>query len=105
MKLIKNKSSLSLFLTVLVTGLCLVGVNYANAVGDAYFPQATTVTIDVGSLTILAGSDADTVVTSSTQITVTISSGQSFSIESSDRKLLPNDSGYEYECLSDKSTL
>lgn len=107
MQLIKNKPSLSLLLIILVVGLYAVGINYANAVGDAYFPQATTVALDVGNLTIVAGSDADTVVTTSTTITITISTGQTFTLESSDRKLLENDSAssYTYECLSDKSTI
>ena len=105
MKPIKNKLSLSLLLAVLTVGLYTVGINHANAVGDAYFPQATTVALGVGNFTIVGGSDADTVVTSGTQITVTISTGQTFTLESSDRKLLLNDSTYSYDCLSDRSSI
>lgn len=105
--IIKNKFSLSLFLTVLVIGLYAIGINHAYAVGNAYFPQATTVTLGVGDFTITAGSDADTVVTTGTNITVTISTGQTFTLQSSDRKLLENDSTsiYTYSCDSDKSTI
>ncbi len=105
MQLIKNKFSLAFFITVLVIGLYAVGLNQANAVGDANFQEATTVALDVGNLTIIAGSNVDTITTTNTTITTTISAGQSFIIESSDRKLLPNDSGYAYECLVAKSTL
>ena len=69
--IIKNKPSLSLLLVVLIVGLYAVGINQAKATGNASFPQATTVALDVGNLTILGGSDADTVTTSNTQVTVT----------------------------------
>lgn len=105
MQPIKNKSSVLLLITILVGSLLVVGINYANAVGNASFPQATTVTLGVGDFTITGGSDADTVVTTDTNITVTISTGQSFTLESSGRLLLhTNDSSYTYECLTDKST-
>ncbi len=103
--IIKNKPSLSLLLVVLIVGLYAVGINQAKATGNASFPQATTVALDVGNLTILGGSDADTVTTSNTQVTVTISTGQTFTLESSDRKLLLNDSTYSYDCLSDRSSI
>ena len=103
MKQIKNK--LFPVIALLIGGVFLIGINQAQAVGDAYFPQATTVALDVGNLTILGGSDADTVTTSNTQVTVTISTGQSFTLESSDRKLLLNDGTYSYDCLSDKSSI
>lgn len=105
MQLIKNKFSLSSLLVVLIGGVFLVGVNQAKAVGDAYFPQDTTVALDVGNMTIVGESDADSVVTTSTTITVTISSGQKFTLESPDRKLLNNDVGYSHSCFSNKSQL
>lgn len=82
-----------------------VGINYANAVGDASFPQDTTVALDVGDMTITAGSDADTVVATNTNITVTISSGQSFTLESTGRKLLENNGGFQYTCSEGKSSV
>lgn len=105
MKLIKNKSFLSLFIAVLIVGLYAVGINQAQATGAASFTEDTTVALDVGNLTIKSGSDADSVTTSNTQITVDISSGQSFILESSSRQILVTDSGYTAECLSDKSTI
>ena len=101
----QNKLPQFLLFIFLAGGVFLLGTNQANAVGNAYFPQATTVALDVGNFTISDGSDADTVTTTNTTVTVTISTGQSFTLESSDRKLLINDSTYSYECLSDKSSI
>ena len=102
---LKNKFSLFVLATLLIGGVLLVGINQAMAVGDAYFPQDTTIALDVGNFTIVGGSDADTVTTSSTQITVTISTGQLLTIESPDRKILSNDIGYSYACSSNKSSI
>ncbi|MEK7507189.1 MAG: SH3 domain-containing protein [Patescibacteria group bacterium] len=106
MQLIKNRFSLFLFLALLIGGVFLIGVNQAKAVGDAYFPQNTTVTLDLGDFTIIGVSDADTVTTNGTDsITVTISSGQSFTLESAGRRLLNNNGGFSYSCADDKSSL
>lgn len=83
--------------------------NYALAVGDAYFPQDTTVNLTVGGVstnfTIVAASDADTVVVDTSTITVTISSGQSFQITSADKKKLINNSTIQYTCTSSEASL
>lgn len=106
MQLIKNKFHLSLLIVFLAGGLFFVGINQARAVGDAYFQQNTTVTLDVGNFTIVGGSDADTVTTNgTTSITVTISAGQSFELESTDRKTLNNDGGFTPSCTFDKSSV
>lgn len=107
MQLIKNKFSLSPLLVVLIGGVFLVGVNQAKAVGDAYFPQDTTVALDVGNLTIVGGSDADTVTTNGVNsVTVTISSGQSFTIESAARKILDTtDGAFSTTCSENKSSV
>ncbi len=106
MKLIKNKSYLISLLVIFMIGAFLFGVNQAKAVGDAYFPQDTTVTLDVGNFTIIGGSDADTVETNgTTTITVTISADQSFTLESADRRILANNGGFSYSCFSDKSSI
>ncbi|MEK7603685.1 MAG: SH3 domain-containing protein [Patescibacteria group bacterium] len=105
MKLLKINFSLLLALSVLVAGFLTVGVYQAKAVGDAYFPQDTTVALDVGNFIIVGGSDADTVTASNTQITVTISTGQLLTIDSSDRRILSNDIGFSYSCSSDKSSI
>ncbi len=99
------KPSLLLFVAILAAGVFMTGTNYASATGAASFNADTTVALDVGNLTITSGSDADSVTTSNTQVTVGISSGQSFTLESTDRFLLTNDSGYTYECLSGRSTI
>ncbi len=104
MQLIK-KYYLFLSLTVLISGFLFLDTNEAKAVGDAYFPQDTTITLDVGDFTIIGGSDADTVTTSNTQITVRISAGQRFTLESSNKKILKTDGGYSYSCFSDKSSI
>lgn len=104
-KLLKINLFLPLSVAVLSAGLLLVGVDQAKAVGDAYFPQDTTIALDVGTFRIVGGSDADTVTTSNTQITVTISTNQSLTIESDDRKILNNNQGYTYSCFSNKSSI
>ena len=83
----------------------MISLNQAKAVGNASFPQNTTVTVSAGDLTIIGGSDADTVTTNGDTITVTISSGQSFTLESAGRKLLNNDGGFSYTCTDDKSSI
>lgn len=105
MQTIKNKFPLFLFLVFLMLGVFYIGTNWVKAVGDAYFPQDTTIVLDVGNFRIVGGSDADTVTASNTQVTVTISTGQSLTIESDDRKLLNNDLGYTYSCFSNKSSI
>lgn len=105
MQLIKNNFFIFPLIILLIGGVFLFGINNAKAVGDAYFPQDTTVALDVGNMTIVGESDADTVVTTSSTITVTISSGQKFTLESPDRKLLNNDVGYSHSCFSNKSQI
>lgn len=101
----KNNFFSFLFPVVLMVAVFLAEINQAQAVGAAYFPQDTTVNLDVGNLTIEGGSDADSVVTSNTSITVTISTGQKFVLLSSGRKVLTNDGGYGYSCTSAQSRL
>ncbi len=91
---------------MLAGGVFFAGVNYANAAGNAYFPQDTTVELSLGSFNIVGGSDADTVTTNgTTTITVTISTGQNFIFESAGRKLLENDGGFSTSCAESKSSL
>ncbi len=97
---------LSFFLTLLIFGLFLARVPNAKAVGDAYFPQDTTVGLNIGNFTITAGSDADTVVTTSNNITVTISNGQSFTLKSSSRKELSISGSYtSLTCTDNESSV
>ncbi|MBI2674268.1 MAG: SH3 domain-containing protein [Candidatus Yanofskybacteria bacterium] len=94
-----------LLVAVLAAGVFWVGVNQASAVGDAYFPQATTVALDVGNIVISAGSDADSVVTTNLTITITISSGQSMVLTSAGKLQLSNNGGYTFTCEVDQSRL
>lgn len=104
MKKLKTNFPLPLLIIVLMAGLLLVGVNQTNATtvtstGD------TTVALDVGNMTIVDGSVVNSIITTNTTITIEIISGQTFTLRSSDRKLLTNDGGFVYECLSDKSEM
>ena len=88
MQIIKNKPSLFLLPFVLAGGMLLAGTNQAQAVGDAYFSEDTTVTMDNGNFTITTNSNADEVTATATTISVTITGGQSFTLKSSGRKVL-----------------
>lgn len=100
-----NSLALPVVVVTLAIGLFWVGVNQANAVGDAYFPQATTVALDVGNITIAAGSDADTMETTNAKITITISSGQSMVFTSANKLQLSNNGGYSFTCEASQSRL
>ncbi|HEY4474739.1 MAG TPA: hypothetical protein VJC06_02350, partial [Candidatus Paceibacterota bacterium] len=104
MKLLKTNFFLPLLVIVLMAGLLLVGVNKTNAT-TATSTGDTTVALDVGNMTIVDGSVVNSIITTNTTITIEITSGQTFKLRSSDRKLLTNDSAFEYECFSDKSEL
>src|SRR3989338_3569769 len=104
MKVLKTTLPLPLLGIVLMAGLLLVGVNQTNAT-TATSTGDTTVALDVGNMTIVDGSVVNSIITTATTITIEIISGQTFTLRSSDRKLLTNDSGFEYECFSDKSEL
>ena len=104
MKIPKINFSL-LLVAVLAVGMFWVGVNQASAVGDASFPQATTVALDVGDIVISAGSDADSVVTTNLTFTVTISSGQSMVLTSTGKLQLSNNGGYGFTCETNQTRL
>ncbi len=107
MKILKK---LSLIHGVLVSIVCFsLTSSNALAVGAAYFPQDTKVNLTIGgnstNFTITNGSDADSVVVSTSSIAITISSGQSFKITSSERKKLTNDGGFSVACSSTESSI
>ena len=104
MKISKIDFSL-LLVAVLAVGVFWVGVNQASAVGNASFPQATTVALDVGNIVISAGSDADSVVTTNLTITITISSGQSMVLTSTGKLQLSNNGGYGFTCETNQTRL
>lgn len=95
---------MSLFFILTLTGLFVYGIN-ALAVGDAYFPQDTTIDLSGTSYTIAGGSDADEITTSGGIITIKISDGHKFTFKSSDRKILTNDGGFKYSCSSAESSV
>lgn len=105
MALSNNKFSLFLLLTLIITGLFFFRVGDVKAVGNAYFPQDTTIQLGSVNYTIVGGSDADEVTTSGGTITILISAGQSIVFESSDKKILTNNSSLDYSCSATKSSI
>ncbi len=107
MQLTKIKSYLPPLLSLVLTGgVFLVGAGQAWAVGDAYFPQDTSVSMTPGTFTIVAGSDADSVVTTATTVTVTISYGQTFTFKSDSRLQLDVSGTYSSRtCNTSESTV
>lgn len=96
------------FIFTLTVGLVFLLSADALAVGDAYFPQDTTLQITVGSTltsyTINAGSDADSLVVNPSSFVITISAGERFIVGSSARHLFVNDGGYSTNCASGTSS-
>src|SRR3989344_5742185 len=83
--------------------------NYAFAVGDAYFPQDTTVNLTIDGVstnyTIVAESEANQITVNTSSITVNISNGQTFKFRSYDADKLTNDAGLTYSCSGGESQL
>ena len=106
MQIIKNKPSLFILSFVLVSGMLLTEINQVQAVGDAYFSEDTTVTMDNGDFIITAGSNADEVITSATTVTVLISANQTFTLKSSGRKVFGVAGTYSSKtCTSTESSI
>ncbi|KKU75215.1 MAG: hypothetical protein UY01_C0020G0002 [Candidatus Nomurabacteria bacterium GW2011_GWB1_47_6] len=86
--------------------LLLAGAPAALAVvGNAYFPQNTTLTLDGSSYTIVQSSNADQISTSGDTLTLLMSAGQEFVLKSSDRRVMTNSGNYSYSCSSSESSL
>lgn len=87
----------------------LLGSIDALAVGDAYFPQDTTVNLTVDGtstdFTIVGESDANEVTVNASSITVNISAGQTFKLKSSGGNKLTNDGGVVSTCSGGESSL
>lgn len=83
--------------------------SHALAVGDAYFPQDTTVNLTVDSastnFTIVGESDANEVTVNTSSITVNISAGQTFKLKSSGGNKLTNDGGIVSTCSGGERSL
>jgi len=86
--------------------LLLVGMpDVLAVVGDAYFPQDTSLTLDGSTYTIAASSNADQVSTSGDTLTLLMSAGQEFVLRSADRRVMTNSGSYSYSCSSSQSSL
>ena len=105
MKLPKHKPYPSVIIALLVGGIFLAGTNHAQAAtGVASFPEDTNVTFGVGDFIIAAGSNADEVTTTGTNITVTISPDQTFTFRSTGKlNLAVNDYYTSKTCSVSKS--
>lgn len=87
-----------------ISGLLTLQAGKALATGDAYFPQDTTVSIGGLNFLIEAGSDADEVIATNTNITITISAGQRLTFSSSEGKTMVISGGnFALICAGDKS--
>lgn len=108
MNILGNKLFRVSFFAFLLGGIFLFKVPNSKAVGDANFPDNTTLQITVGSTltnyTIGGGSNADSLVVNPSSFVITISAGQRFTVYSSDRHTFTNDSGYSTICPSSDSS-
>ena len=79
------------------------------AVGDAYFPQDTTVNLTIDgtstNFTIVAESDADEITVNTNSITVIVAAGQTFRFRSYGGHKLTNDGGFSFTCSGGESQL
>jgi len=105
--MINTRYNKAIYLCVALLVVAIFGsAGSAYAVGDAYFPQDTTVSLTGADYIIAASSDADSVTTNgTTTITVTISSGQSLTLTSAAGYSLSNDMGFGVTCTGAKSVL
>lgn len=92
---------------VVILGFFFAFNNSALAVA-ANFPQNTIVQLTVGgaltNFIIAAGSTADSVLAQASSLAVTISSGETFTFQSSDMKILNNNGGFSYSCNASNQT-
>ena len=104
----RNYQSLLLSLVLLLTFLSF-NSNYAFALGDAYFPQDTTVNLTVDgsstNFTIVGESDANEITVNTSSVTVNISAGQTFKFKSYNGNKLTNDGGLAYSCSGGETLL
>ena len=107
MNILGNKLFRVFFLVFLLCGIFLFKIPNSKAVGDASFPQDTTLQITVGgtltNYTISGPSDADSLIVNPSSFVITISPGQSFTVTSSDRHVFINDSSLQTTCSGSSS--
>jgi len=108
-EVINYKFLLQLAASLLTFLFFSLSLNHALAVGDAYFPQDTTVNLTIDGVstdfTVVSESEANEVTVNSSSITVNISPGQTFKLKSSDGDKLVNDGGVSYSCSGGESLL
>src|SRR3989344_904539 len=108
-EVINYKFLLELAASLLTFLFFSLSLNYALAVGDAYFPQDTTVNLTIDGVstdfTVVSESEANEVTVNTSSITVNISPGQTFKLKSSDGDKLVNDGGVSYSCSGGESSL
>src|SRR3989344_8406373 len=108
-EVINYKFLLELAASLLTFLFFSLSLNHALAVGDAYFPQDTTVNLTIDGVstdfTVVSESEANEVTVNSSSITVNISPGQTFKLKSSDGDKLVNDGGVSYSCSGGESLL
>lgn len=97
MKKVSKKSYLFLVLSLfLVPGLV--------SAAAVTFSEDTTINLTIGGtstdFTIVGGSSADEISTEASILTFKVSGGQTFTLRSTDRKILTNDGGLTQECPS-----
>ncbi|MEK7536918.1 MAG: peptidoglycan-binding protein [Patescibacteria group bacterium] len=102
MKKLIKKSYLFLVLSLFL----IPGVVSAAALT---FPEDTTINLTIGgsstNFTIIGGSSADEISTETSTLTFKISGGQTFTLRSTDRKILTNDGGLSQNCPSTYSEI
>ncbi len=100
--MIKNKIKFGLFVLSMFSIFGLVG--FANA-ADLSWTADTTVTIGSADYTIESGSEATSLEIGATTLTVTVPASSTFTLISSDKYKLNNDSTINYTCGSTTSYL
>lgn len=100
----RSRNSAPILMVLFFLGLFLFNANTVLA-ADAEFPQDTTVELSGTNYTIAGGSRADEVTTSGGTISILISSGQTFTFKSPDKRILTNNGGLSYSCGSSESSI
>lgn len=92
---------LRIYVVAIIVSLLIFSANSVSAAA-LEFPQNTTIELTLGgtvtNFTVNAGSNVDSIETTASKITVTISGGQSFTLSSADGFQLTNNGGFDYTC-------
>ena len=101
-----RKSKYTARIGLLSLAVSLAVVSPALAADVVSFDSITEVTLDGSGidLKIMSGSQADEVIVDSTTLTVTVDTGDSFTLRSTNRNELVNDGGFD-ECTEDNGSI